>query len=233
MESLVRDDALPRPPASTITRRAVLAAAASLPAFGPGALADAGATAPTSDIVFSALRKGDPIGTHALRFRREGPLLRVDVEIDLLVRFAFVPVFRYTHRGAETWRDGRLVALDTRTDDNGEDFAVTARVEGDRLRVEGAHGELDLPSDIVPTSYWDPTTPLSRTLLDTQRGRALSVQTRKVGRERVALPERAADCRRFRMRGDLNLELWYTEADELAKIAFEARGAAIEYARIA
>src|SRR3546814_14178916 len=95
------------------------------------------------------------MGTHRIAFRQEGRALRVDIAIDIAVRFGPIPIFRYTHRNSEIWEDGRLRALNARTDDNGEIFQARARGVPGGLRVEGAEGGVTAPADILPTSYWN------------------------------------------------------------------------------
>src|SRR3546814_13071799 len=94
------------------------------------------------------------MGTHRIAFRQEGRALRVDIAIDIAVRFGPIPIFRYTHRNSEIWEDGRLRALDARTDDNGEIFQARARGVPGGLRVEGADGGVTAQGDLLPTNYW-------------------------------------------------------------------------------
>ena len=63
----------------------------------------------------------------------------VDVEVALAVKIAFITIFRLEHRNRETWRGGRLVKIDTKTNDNGKDFKVdgTANGAGFDLVVNG------------------------------------------------------------------------------------------------
>ena len=204
---------------------------AGLAAVSGGALAQEGGGADDAprDITFRAFRKDNDIGTHAIRFRPGGALLHVEVAIDLKVTFGFLTLYRYTHRAAETWRDGRLTRLETTTNDNGDAFEVRAEAEGDSLRVDGQDGVVMLPAETLPTSYWRPDTPRRSLLLDTQRGIPLEVTAEPAGRERVPWRGGPAESRRYAVRGDLNLDLWYTADDELAKVAFAARGAEISY----
>ena len=212
----------------TFDRRAFLAgiaASGALAAGGPAwavALPRPGAR----EIAFDIQREGVSIGRHEVRFSRAGDLLEVDVDIDIVVNFAFIPVFRYRHRNHEAWRDGRLIALDSETDDDGTAYSVSVRQQAAGLRVSAAEGVFLAPADILPTSYWNPATIAQTRLLDSQHGRLLQVRPAFLGEEPLA----EAVARRYRLSGDLNLDLWYAK-DEWVKIAFEARGAEVSYAR--
>ena len=180
-------------------------------------------------IDFDILRQGSSIGRHSLRFRREGPLLKVDIEIDIDISLAFIPIFSYRHRNSEVWKADRLVSLETETDDDGERHRVSAWAVPEGLRVEGTGGSFLAPADIVPTSYWNERTLSQTALLDTQGGTVMEVLVEPAGRETLAS---GRDARRYRISGDLEVELWYSAAGEWLKIAFEARGAEISYARL-
>lgn len=204
---------------------AALAAAAALPLRSP-------ASATPAPLAFDIIRGGDVVGRHALNFRREKGDLHVDIAIDIEIKFTFITLFRYWHRNHEVWRDGRLVSLETKTDDDGDEYEIRARANGDELWVNGSGGEYIAPGTTLPTSYWDSRTPLQNTLLDTQRGGLLEVQVEDAGADVLALRDMEVAARKYVMSGDLTLDLWYTTAGEWVKIAFEARGETVEYAPV-
>ena len=180
-------------------------------------------------IAFDILRQGDSIGRHAISFQSDGETVDVKVAIDIEIKFAFFTIFAYRHRNHEVWRRGRLVSLRTETDDDGELFRVKVDASPAGLQVEGSSGSYLAPDTVIPTSYWNVQTIHQTQLLDTQRGRLLAVQIVRRGKERLGP---ALTARRYSMSGDLNLDIWYSDAGEWAKIAFEARGAEVSYAPV-
>jgi hypothetical protein len=130
-----------------IPRRAVLGAA--LLPFLPGA----GHAAP-ADIAFKVIRGGAQIGTHTVRFRDDGDLLRARSDTRIQVRLAGITVYRYSHETEEAWRGARLVALDSRADRNGTPGTCQARAEGNGLRVRGTVGDNLLPGNACPLTWW-------------------------------------------------------------------------------
>jgi hypothetical protein len=128
-------------------RRALLGAA-MLPLLAKGARA-----AP-ADLGFRVMREGAQIGTHLVRFRDEGDLLRARSDLRIQVRLAGFTVYRYSHETEEAWRDGRLVALESRSDRNGTPGACQARAEGAGLRLRGTAGEALLPATACPLTWW-------------------------------------------------------------------------------
>lgn len=209
------------------TRRRLLAACGAL--AGLGALPRALAAVPKGErLDFAALRDGAPLGSHRLRFRREGDLLHVEIAIDFEVSFAFLTFYRYRHRNHEVWRGDRLVRLESTTDDDGERFEVRARAEGGRLLVEGGGGRLELPPDTLSTSYWHQRTVEQGEWLNTQTGELARSTVTAHGAERIMAGGREVEAERYTLAGDINSDLWYHDG-LWAKLRFLARGSTIEY----
>jgi hypothetical protein len=179
------------------------------------------------------VRRGDaPIGTHKVAIRKAGERTDVEIEIDLAVRFAFLTVYRYTHRSRETWEGARLVGLDASTDDNGERTRVAARATDAGLAVDGSGGRYVAPASVAPTSYWR-RDKLERThLLDTQSGKLVAVANAALGTRAADVDGAPAPVDFYRVSGDLEAELGYAADGSWAALAFEARGARIDYRRV-
>lgn len=198
------------------------AAAVALPA--------AAALTTETDIPFRVDMGGSPIGTHTVRFEERGDELHVFIDIALSVGFAFVTLYRYEHSNHEIWRDGRLVSIKTETNDDGEDFTVRGEAVDGGFRVTGVDGEILLPADVAPTSYWTADMLDAPAFLDTQRGVAATLSVSPVGDERLQLAsgERLSACR-VKFTGDLNLDSWYDEEGRWVKMAFSLKGNDFDY----
>ncbi|MDJ0950972.1 MAG: DUF6134 family protein [Alphaproteobacteria bacterium] len=183
----------------------------------------------TQALEFVMMRDGDPIGNHSVSFRRVDQETQVDVVIDIEVSLAFVTLFRYQHRNREVWQDGRLIALESWTDDDGEEYRVSARAVDGGLMVEGSSGRFMAPADIIPTSYWHPETVAQDRLLDTQSGRILEVAVKPEGSETIEMDGVQVPAERYSLSGDLTMTLWYGPGKQWVKTTFEARGAEVEY----
>lgn len=184
----------------------------------------------TQGVEFVVKRGSSDIGTHRVSFREQGDELHVAIDIDLEITFGFLTLFEYQHRNREVWRDGRLVSLETWTNDDGTRYAVSARATDAGLEVEGADGRFVAPADIIPTSYWNPDTVTRSRLLDTQRGRIIDVEVSPApGETVVMLDGGTVPSKKYDMTGDLRLHLWYSDQGEWLKVAFDARGADVAY----
>lgn len=178
-----------------------------------------------SDFGFSVLREGDVIGHHSIDFSRRGDDLVVDVNIDLEVKFAFITVYRYTHRNQEIWRDGRLHAIDTQTDDDGTEHWVKGRASVAGFAIESDGGDALLPSNVIPSSYWHPDTPKAETLLNTQTGELAQIKVAAgADKSSIPMPWGPQVARSFEISGDVDLKLWYDDKGCLLKMNFAAPG---------
>ncbi len=186
---------------------------------------------PADALNFRVLRDGDPIGSHRVSFRRVGEETHVHIALELEIGFGFITLFRYEHENREVWRDGRLLSLDARTHDDGDEHWVKARAGDAGLEVEGSTGRYLAPADTLPTSYWNKAMVGQTRLLDTQSGRLIDVEVKPAGRERIVVGGRAIDAQRYEISGDLQASLWYDLDDRWIGMAFTARGSGIDYER--
>ena len=183
------------------------------------------AAADSRTLAFDVLREGSPIGTHVVSIRTSGPRTEVSIEIDLEVRFAFLTVYRYTHRSRETWTGDRLVKHSRRRP------TTTARAPRSRrapppegIAVDGSAGRYVAPVDTYPTSYWRRDKVRRTQLLDTQSGKLVSVRNTGLGARDMPVDGAAQPVEVYRVDGELAAEVGYAADGSWATLAFEARG---------
>ena len=181
------------------------------------------------EIGFEVLREGSPMGRHSIAFEERGEDLHVKIAIDLEVGLAFVTLFRYEHRNHEVWRDGRLISIETATDNDGDRFWVKGEATAEGFAVASTSGSYTAPADVIPTSYWNPRFVEQSQVLNTQDGRLIEVETRPVAEEQVEVVVGSVLATRYSTTGELALETWYTESGAWVKTAFEAKGSEVEY----
>jgi len=182
-----------------------------------------------SDVFFTVLRGDSELGTHTLQFDEIGDELHVRIAIDLEVRIGPFRVFNYRHRNYEVWKDGQLIKITTRTNDNGDDYAVDGEATEDGFKVVSTTGSFTAPASILPTSYWNPATQSATQLLDTQRGRLIEVTTKPTSQSTMAVQGQPVSLQKYEMTGDLRLSIWYSPKGELLDIGFVARGEECRY----
>lgn len=209
-----------------IGRRILLAGMAALPATG--ALASL-PIPPAGRLGFRVVRNGSGIGQHLLAFEADGPRLTVRISVDLAVGLGPITLYRYTHRAVERWVDGRVVAFEAETNDDGSRSSITMRLQGDALAVDSSRaGRYVAPPGALPATHWN------RRMLD---GPFINTQTGEVMRPAVArsgagplpwAPQRQGE--RFVLSGDVDLETWYDASPAWLGLRFRGSdGSAIHY----
>ena len=162
------------------------------------------------ELAFRLLRHGTPIGLHTLHFHSSSDELVVDIAVSVLVTFGPFVFARYSHHNQETWHGDRLVGLRSRTDRNGKMLQMSASWTDAGLLVAGSGTRPYIaPDNAYGTTYWREAT-LFGPLIGTQDGSLMDpiISQPKPKPIRLASGEQTV-ARRYVMRGDLDVELWY------------------------
>ena len=176
-----------------------LACLAGMPA---AAVLGAASKASAEDYAFKVFCNGNPVGYQHVQVRHGEEETTVDTDVAVDVHMAGFEIYRYRYRSRETWRDGRLAALTSETDDDGEALALSVRQteEGSllvELKDDGKESQSEVPADTLPASYWNPAVLERGELLDTESGKLLKVAVTSPGGGR------------YDVSGDLNVEVDY------------------------
>lgn len=218
--------------------RGAAAAFVLVSGLGIGAGAALSAAVPASGTIpFTAFRNGDSeLGFHRLSFTREGEDLIMEKEIGFKVKLAFITAYRYEHRNREVWRDGKLISIDTQTNDDGKQHWVRGRATAEGFAVESSRGNNLAPADIISTSYWNIALTRATQLLDTQRGLVMDVRVEPKGVEPIEAGGKVIEARHFRINLLSNrpgktefIDIWYDDNDAWVKLAFQAGDQSVTY----
>ena len=171
---------------------------------------------------YEILRKGKRLGFQTLNFSEtsDGDLLVV-VYIRIDFKFGFIPLFRYLHENRETWRDGRLMSLVSKTDNNGDDEFVSLQFTEDGLVGSGTKVSGAITQAALTTSYFNPNFIRQDALISTQDGRVLEVAIEEVGVETMPTPQGSVEAVHYRLSGDLRLDIWYARDGRWVGSAFK------------
>lgn len=214
-----------------IDRREMLAGAAMLAV--PGG-ARAALPVPAGDrLGFDIIRKGTRLGQHVLTFERSGDALVVRVAMELVVKAAFITLFRYRHQATERWQGDQVVALDTATNDDGTKYVVTGRRTAAGLVIEATgKPKFVAPADASPATHWN-RRQLDGPWINTQDGKIFRPKVTPGGVEAIATAKGGAlKANRYAMSGDVAMDLWYDGRPSWAGLGFKGKdGSMITYVR--
>ena len=148
----------------------------------------------------------------------------MEIDIKIAVKFLGFTAYRYELQNREVWQDGRILTIDSTVNDDGEAAFCRVRRQGDGLMIEGSGYSGPAPADAATTSYWSSDFLKRSVWISTQSGQPLSVTTADQGTEVIETGAGPLACRRWRISGDMDLELWYDLAGDWAANAFDAGG---------
>ena len=106
---------------------------------------------------FSVLYKGFRIGSHTISYSSATGETRVNTEINLEVKLAFLTAYVFSHRSEETWRAGRLVSLNSDTVQHGEPLHVEGSATPQGFRGMSKGGPfVASAATLTSNSIWTP-----------------------------------------------------------------------------
>jgi hypothetical protein len=154
------------------------------------------------------------------------------VGIDILVKFGPVPVYRYSHRATETWRGGLFTGIESTTNRDGTPHRMRAETTASGLVVEGSGTpRYQAPANIFATTYWNKAM-LQRKIINSEDGRLFDVTAMPLAEEIVPAATGTLRARRYKLAGDLPLDLWYDAAGQWAHLVFTKDGSTVIYEKL-
>ncbi len=170
------------------------------------------AAAKLDDYNFRVLLDNKPIGTYQVNLIEKGEVSQVEILVSLDVKLLFLSVYRYEHQNTETWSDGCLQTIVSRTDDNGELYELEGTKRSDNLQLRIGKDEAVLPGCVRSFAYWQPELLKDERLLNSQTGEYQIVSVTEMGNERVEIGSTLVDSRRLQLTTDKDvIDLWYSK----------------------
>lgn len=178
---------------------------------------------------FDVLRDGGKLGTHILKFDRDGDTLTVDTDVVLRVTLGPLTLFEHLHDVTEKYTAGRLVWIGSRTKTGGKwkTLSVEAVEGGFNVKGEKFNGVLSMP--VIPSTHWNEAQMRQGFLFSTETGEKLPMKVTNRGIEKVKTGSGLIDARRYDVDSELDASFWYDAQGRWVKTAFDAEGSRIEY----
>lgn len=166
---------------------------------------------------FDVIRKGKDIGDHSYVFSGSPASYSVKVATKIAVKVPLVQLNAYVfeQQSTETWAGGKMTAIASDTNDNGTPHQLKQPGQG-----------------LLPASLWNDDIVKSRKLLNSIDGKVMSVHVTDLGMQAVPSGHGQINAHHFRISGDLERDVWYDDAGNLAHVSFKADdGSTVTYVR--
>lgn len=200
---------------------------AALLAFGAFPSQARAADVETRD--FEVKVDGKPAGDAHMTFHRtDDGTITMSADTDVRVQPLPFVTYRYSYRGREVWKDGRLVKFESVCNDDNKRFAVAAVAEKENLRLRVNDQERLVRGDVWLTSYWNKPDARHHNqtipLVDADTGRDMTAQVLYVGVEQLPVAGQVLPVHHYRLTGKVNVDLWYDGSNRLVRQNFVEQG---------
>lgn len=179
------------------------------------------AQASEQDLNFDVLCNGEKIGNHQIIFEKHGEDLNVSIQTDVEVKIMFVPVYKFHHKSMETWKNGQLVGLYSKTNDDGTLHQLSLGRQNNVLSGTSDGKEISITRDILPASLWHPKIINSLSLLNTLEGHEMKIAVHHIGQEIMTTDKGTQPADYYKLTGELERELWFDKDQRLIKVRFK------------
>lgn len=163
--------------------------------------------------VFDIVRGNDKIGTDTIDIEHENDTITVKVKTDVSVKVMFIEAYRYEHSCNETWKNGQLVAFQSRTNDNGTKHAIDVTAAPDKLSMDADGKHSDLPKTAAPASLWGKDAIHQFDAFDPDTGKRMAIKVTDLGEEVLALHGVSRQTHHYKiadtLTGEFARDLWY------------------------
>jgi hypothetical protein len=140
---------------------------------------------------------------------------------DIKVSKLGIVVYRYAFRSGEVWKDGRLYAFQSTTEDNGKHFTVNAVALPDAFKITVNGRERTTRPDAWLSTYWHAPNPVFHNkpmpLIDADTGKDLNPTLVYLDQIELTVAGRRQLCTHYRLQGDVTAELWYDGQGRLVR----------------
>jgi Family of unknown function (DUF6134) len=161
---------------------------------------------------FHVTADGRSIGTHSFKVSGAAQNRNIQSTATFKARALLIPVYRYVHRDSESWQDGCLKKIDADTDDNGQNYPVHGYSDPHGFHL--TTGAM-LPACVQTFAYWDKSFLQQSHLLNSQTGEFTSVNSTRVGVERINVVGRPVEAEHFLLKtSKFTIDLWYSRTGE-------------------
>jgi hypothetical protein len=175
------------------------------------------------------------IGYHHFHLAGTGDHRQLRSEARFEYRLLFLKLFDYEHENLETWSGDCLQSIRSRTDANGDLYAVEGRLTQSGFRIEAGEEAGSLPDCVMTFAYWNPDFLAQSRLLNSQDGTFVDVQVSSPERDERLVGGEPRPAMRYRLKaGEMQLDLWYSDEQEWLALESEVEGGrTLRYERIA
>ena len=181
---------------------------------------------------FLAYLDGEHSGTQDIDFVPREQGFTVASSLRMSLALAFVTLYRFRQTGHEDWKDGKLLAFEYVTDDDGDTSHVTAQRDGSsNFLVISQNGQRTVPGDATSASFWNSGILEHPHIIDPQTGDLAALSVRSLEQKSAKIAGRTIYGSGYAFRTFVNGAVWFDEDGRSLALTFERNRHKIELVR--
>lgn len=202
----------------------------ALAVFMPFFAVAAHAASATETMKFAVTRDDAPIGTNTIDVIRKGAETSVQIVTHVAVGMAFFTLYKFDQTETELWTNGRLLAMNAVTDDNGTLHHTNANCHDGKLVVEGDGPVQNLATTVLPASLWNSAMLSQNVALNPEDGKLVPVSVVDRGEDNLTVAGRPERVHHYLLKTIFAQDVWYDDGHRLVKMELKgADGSTIRY----
>ena len=181
---------------------------------------------------YQAFVDGSRSGTQDIEFVPREHGFTVMSSLSIRVDVLFVTVYRFQQSGQEDWKDGKLIAFEYITNDDGDSSYVRAkRDESGNFLVTGPTGEQTAPSDAICASFWNSGILNHPHIIDPRTGELVTLSVKTLKQKSTRIARRTIHGNGYAFETFVNGSLWFDEHRRSLALTFEKKGRTVALIR--
>ena len=185
-------------------------------------------------IEFDIYRNNKHIGKHTFSFKKSDGQLAVESEISFEIKKFGLVLYKYHVKGIETYRDGKLIKFNSKTNQNGKEKYVNMKLENGEYIIDGSSYKGKAPLDYVIGTWWNHGIVKTEAQISAVSGRIIKQKVAFLGKEKITINGKEYDALHFNFSSTdkklkknkkLNTDVWYDEKTlNWIKASFNKKG---------
>ncbi|HXS41336.1 MAG TPA: DUF6134 family protein [Stellaceae bacterium] len=169
------------------------------------------------------------IGTYTNTVLRSGDNVQVKTQLHIAVKVLGVRLFHQDADRTEEWKDGRLVAFHSDTDDNGKKIDVSGTARGGNFVILSPRGTITAPPQVHPSNPWAPQVLDTDMMMSSKTGQVLPVSVTDTGLTAVDFDGKKMQLHQFFVDSDKHQVVWVDDNGVVQAFQTEERGTRINF----
>lgn len=173
---------------------------------------------------FQVYVDGKPAGQFVVKVAEKDGTTECTVSARVEVK-ALLGKYRYSLDTAETWKDGKLMALRSTCNDDGTKHDVSLTSDGTTATLTADGKTIKGGGAVWPTTYWKlPPAAGDLTLIDSDTGKLIPAKLEDIGADKVPVLGKEQAANKYRLSGGVDVTLWYDAGGRLVRESFVESG---------